>query len=62
MMEAPENVALLIDAVIFLQNNISLGMLPHPSEDILVRNPSMSLFRGILKVEEQITSPTLRTV
>ena len=45
MMEASENVALLIDAVIFHQNNVSLGMLPHPSKDILVHNPAMSLFR-----------------
>jgi len=48
MMEAPENVALLIDVVIFLQNDDSFGMLPHPSEYILVRNPAMSLFKGIL--------------
>ena len=39
MMEAPENVALLLDVVIFLQNNVSLGMLLHPLEDILIRNP-----------------------
>ena len=52
MMEAPENFALLIDSVIFLHNNISLGMMSHPSEDILVRNPALSLFRGILQVGE----------
>ena len=53
MMEDPENVALLID-VIFLQNNVSLDMLPHPLEDILVRNPTMRLFRGIFQIGEQI--------
>ena len=62
MMEASENVAFLIDVVIFLQNNVSLGMLSHPLEDILVRNPTLSLFRGILQVGEQIIPPTLRTV
>ena len=59
MMEAPENVTLLIDAVIFLQNNVSLGMLSHPSEDIFVRNPTLSLFRGILQAWEQIIPLTL---
>ena len=53
MMEAPEKVALLID-VIFLQNNVSLDMLPHPLEDIFLRNPTISLFRGIFYVGEQI--------
>jgi len=53
MMEALENVALLID-IILLQNNVSLNMLPHPLEDILVRNPTMSLFRGIFHIGEQI--------
>ena len=54
MMETPENVALLIDVVIFLQNNVSLDMLPHPLEDILVRNPTISLFKGIFHVGKQI--------
>ena len=54
MMKAPENVALLVDAIVFLQNNFSLGVLLHPPKDILVRNPALSLFRGILPVGEQI--------
>jgi len=60
-MKAPENVALLVDAIVFLQNNVSLGMLLHPPEDILVRNPALSIFRDILQVKEQIIPPTLRT-
>ena len=55
MMKAPENVTLLIDAIIFLQNNVSLSMLFHPPEDILIRNPALSLFRGILYVEKSYT-------
>jgi len=52
MMEAPKNVALLIDAIVFLQNNVSLGMLLHPSEDILVRNPALSLFKLLFELIE----------
>jgi len=61
MMKAPENVTLLIDAIIFFQNNISLGMLFHPPEDIFVRNPVVSRFGGIFQVGEQIIPLTLRT-
>jgi len=39
LMKAPENVTLLIDAIIFLKNNISLGMLFHPLEDIFSATP-----------------------
>jgi len=50
-MEALESITLFID-VIFFQNNISVGVLLHPSEDILFHDPELSLFRGILQVGE----------
>jgi len=49
-MEAPENVTLLIDTIIFFQDNISLGMLFHPPEDVLVCNPAVSRFRSISRL------------
>jgi len=52
MMKAPENVTLLIDTIIFFQDNISLGMLFHPLEDILVYNPVVSRCRSILQFGE----------
>jgi len=48
MMKAPKNVTLLIDTVIFFQDNISLGMLFHPPEGIIVCNPAVDRFRSIL--------------
>jgi len=50
MMKALENVTLLIDAIILFQNNISLGMLFHPLEDIFICNPAVSRFRSIFQL------------
>jgi len=47
-MEAFESITLFIDAIVFFQNNVSMGMLPHPLEDIRFHDPALSLFRGIL--------------
>ena len=54
MMKAPENGALLIDAIIFLQNNVSLSMLLHPPEDPRPKPHSEPL-------QGEIIPPTLRT-
>ena len=56
VMEALESVALFID-VIFFHNNVPMGVLPHPSEDVLVCNPAVSRFMSIFQVREQIISP-----
>ena len=48
VMKSLENVTLLIDAIIFFQNYVSLDMLFHPPEDILVFNPVVNHFRSIL--------------
>jgi len=53
MMKAPEDVALLIDAIIFLQNNVSLGMLLHHPEDILVRNLYKASSRVFSRLENR---------
>jgi len=58
-LEAFESIALFIDTIVFLQNNISMGVHPHPVEDILFHDPTMSIFRSILQVGEQIIPLTL---
>jgi len=39
VMEAFKSIAFFIDTIVFLQNNVSMGVLPRPVEDILSTTP-----------------------
>ena len=61
-METLEIVALFVDVVVFFQNDVSMVVLPHHSEDILFYDPVSSLFRSNLQVGEKIILSTLQTI
>jgi len=62
MMETLESIALFINVIFFFQNDISMVVLPHYSENILFHDPKSSLFKSILQVGKQIICPTLQAV
>jgi len=61
-METLEIVALFVDVVVFFQNDVSMVVLPHHSEDILFYDLGSSLFRSNLQVGEKIILSTLQTI
>ena len=60
MMEILENIVLFVDVIIFFQNEFSVVVLPHHSEDILFDDLESSLFRSILQAGKQIIRPALQ--
>ena len=46
MIETLERITLFVDAIVFFQNDVSMVVLPHYSEDILFYDPKSSLFKN----------------